>query len=653
LESGQCCIFSVVRAVILRPPPYHDASRVVAFLNGKAGATGSITSSSLPDYEDWRRQLTSFNSIGILSGWTFNATGLDLPERLFGARVSGSLFPLLGTPALLGRTIEPSDDEPGGDEVLVLGYRVWQRLFAGDPTVIGKPLMLEGRPHYIIGVMPARFRFPTDDTEVWAAIKDNMSGMPRNGRFMAAVGRLKQGVSIAAAQAEVDTLEAQLEAAYPDTNRGWRVRLGGIHDVAVGDAKPALLTLVAAVGFVLLIACANVANLLLARATSRSRETAIRLALGASRRRIVAQWLTENLVLSLTGGLLGVAIAFAVARVIVTAGPPGVPRLDETDSRRCGPGFHVRNLAGRRRPARVAAGVPRCQIVHQFVAQGGVGGYATTGRNRAGATLIVCEVALAMTLAVAGALLLKSYARLAAVRPGFEPAQVLSLKVFLTPPRYRTVAQSKQFIASALDRLNQISGVESAAAVSQVPISDPSSTQLFDAEDKPTTPGDRPAAGYRAVSASYFKTMRIPIVRGRPLTDDDRVDTPLVVVVNERTAKRVWPNENPIGKRIKWATGVPQFDSQWHTVVGVAADVKSNGLDKPEAAAIYAPYTQRVFPWLRWTGFVLRTQGSPDGYARIVRQELTNIDPMQPIYEVHSLDHVIAQSVSTRRFTPD
>jgi len=648
--GANAAIFSVVRAVILRPPPYHDASRVVAFLNGKTGATGSITSSSLPDYEDWRRQLTSFSSIGILSGWTFNATGLDLPERLFGARVSGSLFPLLGTPALLGRTIEPSDDGPSGDEVLVLGYRVWQRLFAGDPNVIGKPLMLEGRPHYIIGVMPARFRFPTDDTEVWAAIKNNMTGMPRNGRFMAAVARLKDGVSIAAAQTEVDTVEAQLEAAYPDTNRGWRVRLGGIHDVAVGDAKPALLTLVAAVGFVLLIACANVANLLLARATSRSRETAIRLALGASRRRIVAQWLTENLVLALTGGLFGVAIAFAVTRVIVTAGPPGVPRLDETD-------VDVAVLAFTFGISLVAGVLPAllpafraAQSSTSSSLKEGVDGSATTKRNRAGATLIVCEVALAMTLAVAGALLLKSYARLAAVRPGFDPAQVLSLKVSLTPPRYRTVAQSKQFIASALDRLNQISGVESAAAISQVPISDPSSTQLFDAEDKPTAPGDRPAAGYRAVSASYFKTMRISIVRGRPLTDDDRIDTPLVVVVNEATAKRVWPSENPIGKRIKWATGVPQFDSRWHTVVGVAADVKSNGLDRPEAAAIYAPYTQRMFPWLRWTGFVLRTHSSPDGYARIVRQELTNIDPMQPIYEVHSLEHVIAQSVSTRRF---
>jgi putative ABC transport system permease protein len=510
--------------------------------------------------------------------------------------------------------------------------------------------MLEGRPHYVVGVMPPQFRFPSEDTEVWAAMKNNMSGMPRNGRFMVTVGRLEPGVSLASAQAELDAVETQLDAAYPDTNHGWRVRLTTIQDATVGETKPALLTLIAAVGFVLLIACANVANLLLARATSRSRETAIRLALGASRRRIVAQWLTENLVLSLTGGVIGVALAYAVAKLIVVAGPPGVPRLDETavDTAVLGFTLVVSLIAGI-----LPAMLPALRAARSSTSaslKDGVGGYSTTGRNRAGAVLIVCEVALAMTLAVAGALLLKSYAQLIAVRPGFDAAGVLSLKVFLAPPRYRTVAQSKQYITSALERIARIPGVDSVAAISQVPISDPSSTQFFEAEDRPTAPGDRPAAGYRAVSASYFATMRIPIVRGRALTENDRIDTPLVVVINEATARRVWPNANPIGKRIKWATGVPQFDAQWHTVVGVAADVKSNGLDKPEAPAIYAPYEQRSFPWLRWSGFVMRTQGSPDAYTRLVRQELASVDPMQPIYDVRSLDDVIAQSTSTRRF---
>ena len=328
--GANAAIFSVVRAVVLKPPPYRDPSRVVAFLNSRTGAPGPITSSSLPDYEDWQRQLTSFESVGLLSGWTFNVTGLDLPERVYGARVSGSLFPLLGTPPLLGRVIEPDDDRADTGEVLVLGYRVWQRLFAGDRHIVGTAVMLEGRPHVVVGVMPPRFRYPTDDTEMWAAIKDNMTGMPRNGRFMAAVGRLKRGVSMTAAQAEVDTLSAQLESAYPETNNGWRVRLAGVHDAIVGDTKAALLVLVGAVGLVLLIACANVSNLLLARATSRRRETAIRLALGAGGGRLLAQWLTENLVLSLVGGAGGVALAYAAVQLVVGFGPADVPRLDET-----------------------------------------------------------------------------------------------------------------------------------------------------------------------------------------------------------------------------------------------------------------------------------------------------------------------------------
>src|SRR6185436_13154196 len=328
--GANAAIFSVVRAVVLKPPPYRDPSRVVVFLNDRTSAPGSITSSSLPDYEDWQRQLRSFEGLGVSSGWTFNITGLDLPERVFGARVSGSLFPMLGTPPLLGRTIEPADDGADGEEVLVLGYRVWQRLFGGDRHIVGTSIVLEGRPHLVIGVMPPRFRFPTDDTEMWAAIKDNMTGMPRNSRFMVAAGRLRPGVGLAAAQAEVDTLSAQLQSAYPETNKGWRVRLAGVHDAIVGDTKSALLVLVGAVGLVLLIACANVSNLLLARATSRRRETAIRLALGASRGRIVGQWLTENLVLSLAGGACGVALAYGAVRLVVAFGPADVPRLDET-----------------------------------------------------------------------------------------------------------------------------------------------------------------------------------------------------------------------------------------------------------------------------------------------------------------------------------
>ena len=647
--GANAAIFSVVRAVILRPPPYRDPGRLLVFLNSRSEASGSATSSSLPDYEDWRRQLSSFEDFGLLSGWTFNITSLELPERVYGARVTGSLFPVLGTPPLLGRTIGPEDDRPG-DEVVVLGYRAWQRLFGGDPSIVGRAVMMEGRPHVVIGVMPPRFRFPTDDTEIWAAIKDNMAGMPRNSRFMVAVGRLKRGGTLASAQAELDTTTAQLARAYPDTNKGWRVTLATVHDAKVGDSRPAMLALAGAVGLVLLVACANLANLLLSRATSRRRETAIRVALGASRTRIVAQWLTENLVLALAGGVCGVALAFAAVRLVVAFGPADVPRLDETivDVPVLVFAFIVATLAGAL-PALVPA-VRAASDSSASALKDGFSGYAAAAGSRSGAILIVGEISLAMTLAVAGGLLLKSFARLTAVEPGFDPSRVLSLKVFLTPPRYRTVASEKQFIRAALDRMAAIGGIESVAAVTQLPLGDPADGQPFTIEGHAFAPGERPVAAYRAVSASYFTTMRVPVLRGRAFSDADREDTSMVVIVNETMARRFWPNEDPIGQRIRWSTGFAAFDTVPHTVVGLVADVKSAGLDKPERPAVYAPFAQRTFPWLRWTSFVVRTKGDPEQFARTIRQELTVVDPQQPIYQVTPLDTVVSHSVAARRF---
>ena len=644
--GANVAIFSVVRAVVLKPPPYRDPSRVVSFLNSQASAAPQ-PGSSLPDYEDWTRQLTSFESMGLLSGWTFNITSLELPERVFGARVTGSLFPTLGTPPLLGRAIEPADDRPGGDEVVVLGYEVWQRLFGGDRGIVGRPLMMEGRPHIVIGVMPPRFRFPTGDVELWAAIKDNMTGMPRNSRFMNVVGRLKAGATIESAQAELDATAAQLEAAYPETNKGWRVRLAGAHEVTVGSTKPALMALAGAVGFVLLIACANVSNLLLARASSRRRESTIRLAVGASRGRLVAQCLTEGIVLSTIGGLCGIAAAYGAIQAVVAFGPADIPRLSETavDVPVLGFALLVAILAGA-----LPSLAPAMRALRASSLKDGFGDYSTTGRSRVGAILIVCEVALAMTLAVAGALVLKSFARLTAVPPGFNSERILSLKVFLTPPGYRSVASAKQYVGSAVARMASVPGVEAAAAISQLPLGDPSSGQPFTIEGRTFAPGERPNADYRAISPTYFETLRIPVRRGRGISEDDREGGAMVVVVNEAMAHRFWPNEDPVGRRIHWATGYPTFDTPPHTIVGVVADVKSSGLDKPERPAVYAPYTQRAFPWMRWSSFVVRTHGEPESMARLIRQELTKIDPLQPIYQVAPLDDVLAQSVAARRF---
>jgi putative ABC transport system permease protein len=648
--GANAAIFSIVRAVALRPPPYQDPARVIAFLNSRPGAPPSaITSSSFPDYEDWHRQLASFNSLGILAGWTFNITGVGLPERVFGARVSGSLFPLLGTPALLGRTIEPDDDRADTEEVIVLGYGLWQRLFAADPSVIGQSLMMEGRPHVVIGIMPPRFRFPSDDIEMWAAIKNNMPGMPRGSRFMAVVGRLKPQVALASAQAEIDAVSGQLDTAYPESNRGWRVHLSSVQDATVSATKPALLMLAGAVGFVLLIASANVSHLLLARTVSRRRETAIRIALGASIAQVTAQWLTESLLLSFAGGTLGVVIAWLAVPLVVAFGPADVPHLDETtvDGAVLLFAFLVATAAGL---------FPILTVIVRAISRtstaalkDGFGGYSSPTRQHGGDALIVAEVAFAMTLAVAGALLLKSFTRLTSVALGFDVGHGLSFKVFLGPPRYQSLTSEKQYVRDALARMATLPGIEGAAAVSQLPLSDPSSEGSFDIEGRVTTPGERPSAGYRVVSPNYFELLRIPIVLGRGFADDDRESSLPVVAINEAAARRFWPGSDPIGQRISFS-GVVASEATKLTVVGIVADVKSNGLDKPEAPALYAPYTQRVFPWLRWNTFVVRTRGNPTTYERGIREELTKVDPMQPIYQVASLDAVVARSVATQRF---
>jgi putative ABC transport system permease protein len=647
--GANTAIFSIVHAVVLERLPYREANRVVVLINdGPQSTGGTITSSSLPDYEDWQHQARSFSSLGLLSGWTFNLTGREQPERLFGARVSGSLFPLLGARPLLGRVIDSDDDRPDRGEVAVLSYRLWRRLFAGDPGIIGRPLALEGRPHVVVGVMPPGFLFPSDDTEIWAPLKDNMSGMPRDGRVMVAAARLQPGVSLASAQAELDTISARLAGSYPQTNRGWHVRLKEVQDSLAGNVKPALFMLLAAAGLVLLIACANVSSLLLARITSRHRETAIRFALGVSRARVFAQLVTENLVISLIGGMAGVALAYATVRLVVALGPARVPRLDQAgvDATVLAFAFLLSVAAGAAPALAPAFRTARTRL--QPSLRDGFGGRATAARNRLGALLIVGEVAIAVTLAIAGGLLLKSFSALTSVPPGFDATRVLSFKVFLTPPRYRTIDAEKSFIRDALDRLSSLPGVDSAAAISQLPLGDAASAERFEIDGRPLAPDAPPTAEYRAVSPSYFGVLRIPVARGRGLRDADRETAPLVLVVNAAMANRYWPNQDPIGRRIRWVT--EGRDRRWLTIVGVAGDVKSNGLDKLESPAVYAPYTQRVFPWVRRTSFVVRTHGEPMQAVPAIRRALLAIDPNQPVYEISPLDQVVARSVSQARF---
>jgi putative ABC transport system permease protein len=647
--GANTAIFSVVNAVVLRPLPFREPGRLLVFITSRSETTGSVTSVSVPDFEDWQRQASSFESLGLSSGWTFNLTGRDLPERIYGARVNGSLFPALGAAPLLGRTIDPDDDRAERDEVAVLSYSLWQRLFGGDAGIIGQPLMMEGRPHYVIGVMPPGFHFPSTDTELWSAMKDVMAGMPRDGRFLAAAGRLKPGASVAGAQAELDTINAALGEAYPQSNRGWRTRVVPAREALVTDIRPAMLLLLGAVGLVLLIACANLSNLLLARDAARTRETAVRIALGATRPRIVTQMLAENLLVALVGGGLGVSVAVAATRLLASFGPADIPRLAEArvDATVLTVMFAISVLAGiapALAPALQAARVDLQPSLKE--GQGAVIRLASA--QRAGDMLIVTEVALAVTLAIAGGLLLRTFARVTLTPPGFDARGVLSLKVFLTPPRYTTIESGKAYIGRALERVARVPGVESVAAVSQLPLGDPSSTLTFELEGHTVSPDDTASTAYRAVSWSYFHVMRIPLLRGRALDESDDESSTFVVLINDSMARRYFQDRDPIGRRIRWTR--PGEDHRWLTIVGVVADVKSLGLDRGEGPAVYAHYPQRLFTWLRWNTFVVRAHGDPSQYAMPIRRAMAEIDPDQPVYQVQPLEHVLAQSTAARRF---
>ena len=647
--GANAAIFSVVHGVAIRPLLYHAADRLVVFHGTHPEFGRNPYASSLLDFEDWQTHATSFEPMAQLVRWTFNLTGRDVPERLAGGRVTGSFFPLLGVPALLGRTLAPEDDRPGNEFVVVLGHAAWQRVFDGDPDVVGQAVSLNGRPHTIVGVMPATFRFPEEDVLLWAPVGEQLGASERGSRFLFSAARLRDGVSQGDAQAEMNVIAQRLAQDYPDSNTDWGVRLVSAHETLVGDVRPALLVLLAAVGLVLMIACGNVASLLLARASTRQRESAIRAAIGAGRGRLVRQFLTESLLLGALGGTVGIVLAYWSIRILGSQLGVDIPRLDEVriDLTVCAFTVVVSmattvlfGLIPALQGTRVTANQ---SLVDSARTQAGAG----RGRQRLRAALVVAEVAMALVLLIGAGLLTRSFASLVAVDPGFDPRNVLHLSAFLGPPTYRTVPAQKAYVSRALDRIERLPGIIAAASVSQLPIVDGNGSLSFQIEGRPVPAADAPAAGYSAISHRYFEAMAIPIRRGRGVQSRDAEDARLVAVINESMARRYWPSEDPVGQRFRWAR--EGDDQGWLTIVGVVGDIKSSGLDADEPPTVYAPYEQRQFPWLRWTSLVVRTESAPRTQIAAVRAALLEIDPNQPVHSIGTLAETLDGSVAGRR----
>ena len=631
-------VFSLVHGVLFDPLPFDRADRLVVVQGTRRGEPPSIFGTSYPDYLDIAREQRSFDTIATGCYWTFTVTNTAVPLRLVGQRVSGSFFPLLGMRPLYGRWIEATDDLPGGPEVAVISHGLWQRLFGGDPAAIGRTVTLNGRPAEVIGVMPPAFRFPVEDAELWAPMLGEMQGVPRNSRFFTTIGRLRRDVDLLQAQGEIEQIAASLERAHPATNRDWRPVLTFALPALTSGARPKLMLLFAGVLLVLLVAAVNVAALLLARTSVRRRELDIRIALGAGRWRLARVLFAESAWLGVAGLAAGLLLAAPALSVLKELAPRELPRIANITL-----SWPVAAWAAIAMGVVVCAGTLAPLLTMRRLVSSGAASARIAGaaRSRGHRALVAVQVAGAFALLIATGLLVRSFARVLEVDPGFNPAQIVKLRVFLTPPAYRTIEQQIDFVTRALESLTQTAGIASAAAVTQPPFDaeGSGSTLATAVEGRTYAPGTHPVVAYRGVSADYFKAMELPILEGRAITEDDRRGSALVGVINRTMAERLWPGESAIGKRFEFADG---RNAGWITVVGVAGDVATDGLEARESPAVYAPYVQRSLPFLRWMTFVVRTQGEVDRAMATIRARVQAIDPQQPIYAVGTMEATIA-----------
>jgi putative ABC transport system permease protein len=648
--GANTAIFSVVNAVLLRPLPYKNAERLVWIWGTNPKNDIDHEVASLPDYQDWKTQNQSFELMAGYGNTRMTLTGTGEPERFDGAYVTDGFFDVLGAQAEIGRTFTPEEDKPNHEDVAVISHALWQRRFGADPKVIGSTLNINGKAVTLVGVLPADFKHPKPDAirpvEIWQPLGVDYSQQGRRGDYLNVIARLKPGVSIEQARAEMTTIASQLEQQYPDSNTGWSTLVIPLHERFVGNVRPVLLVLLGAVGFLLLIACANVANLLLARAAGRQREMAIRTALGARRSRIIRQLLTESLLLAITGGGLGLLLAMWGVEALVAFSPGNIPRLNEVnvDFRVLAFTFGVALLTGLLFglfPALHASNPNLNDTLKE-------GGRGTTEGGRGGRirrALVVAEVALALVPLVGAGLMVKSFIRLQEVNPGFNPDRVLAVEVYLPRTTYKEGPQATAFYRELLTKVQNLPGVESAGAIDTLPLSGGGNVFSFFIEGQTYQPTDKtPDAEFRTVTPEYFQTMNIPLLRGRLLSEQDGPNVPKAFVINDTLARRYFGNEDPIGKRMNLGdTQTPD----WYTVVGIVQDTRHGSLAAEPYPQMYAVNTQ-IFQ--RSMTLVVRTAGNPAALIPAVRSTATAMDSSLALNNTRTMAQVIAQSVARPRF---
>ncbi|HXU38418.1 MAG TPA: ABC transporter permease [Blastocatellia bacterium] len=644
--GGNAAIFSVVNGVLLRPLPYPEPDRLmmVCGLSLQPGQEKSPLCEA--DFLDWKARNQVFESIAGFSSNRFNYTGGETPERINGAWVTADFFSTIGVQPTLGRAFLPGEDLPATPQTVVISDGFWRRYLGSNPDAIGQQITLNARPFTIIGVMPSGFLFPDKDTELWAA--ERLAPTRRGPYYMWGLGRLNRGATIEAAQTEMDAIARQVQDQIDRPTRDWTWTSISLAERIVGKIRPALLVLLAAVVFVLLIACANIANLLLARATAREREMSVRIALGASRARLLRQLLTESLLLAAVGAAAGLPLAIFGVRILVAVSPADFPRLEEVsiDARVLGITLLTALVCGLIFGLAPALQSSRLNL-NESLKEGSRGGTDSSRRRRLRSALVVAEIAFSLMLLVGAGLMLKSFMKLQHVSPGFNPDHILTMHFTLPRVRYDSNEKINNYNRQLLERVTNVRGVESAGLSISLPPDHLEISDSFTIEGKPWPPGSTEAfVPIVMISPEYFATLGIPLIQGRGFSAADKEGSPPVVIINQTLAERYFADESPIGKRLK-VGGANRPRNVWMEIVGVVGDVKYSGLDAQPEPAYYLPLEQNV-----WGAAYLavRTSVNPASLASAIREQIWELDKDIPIANLATMDQLLAESVAQPRF---
>ncbi|HEY6231569.1 MAG TPA: ABC transporter permease [Pyrinomonadaceae bacterium] len=646
-------VFSVINAVLLKSLPYKDPGSLVLVWGDSGQETlKKHNQVSATDVADYRSQNSVFEDIATYAGWFPIMSGAGEAERIPAIQVGDGFFKVMKGQPLLGRAFTPEEQEDGKDFVIVLSHALWQRRFGGDPNIVGKTVLLNARPYNIVGVMGPEFRplpesLVSPEGQFYRPVAETYDESARDERHLRAIARLKPGTSIEQAQSELNVIAKRLEEQHPTTNKNQGAAVVSITDEIVGGIRPTLWLVFIAVIFVLLVACANVANLLLARATVREKEITIRSAIGAGRGQLVRQLLTESLLLSVVGGALGLLFAIWGIGIVSSAGAKINPMLQNTqiDWRVLGFTFGISILTGLLFGLAPALQSSRPNLV-ESLKEAGRGSGASSHRNRLRSALVVSEVALTLVLLVCAGLLIRSVLRLKNVDTGFNPKNILAMNIGLPSARYPKPENQIAFYKQVMERIAALPGVKAAGTTSVLPLSDNFDGRGLLVEDQPRARGEEISVDLYVTTPGYLRAMDIPLLRGRALSEQDTADSFKVALINKTMAEQLWPNQDPLGKRIKFP-GSEKSPQPWRTIVGVVSNVAQYALDKQAPMQMYLPHEQ--FP-TSFNSIVVKTETDPTGLIGAVRREILAVDKDQAVYNITTLEQLLNESILIRRF---